>query len=299
MNTSEQSGRLESDIAALYLDNRDLLGDINRVIATCDNGDMAGLRAALLALLAQTMTRFEHEGRLMRDCEYKGALAHQNEHRRLLLEIRQQIADLDVGTANVAYIGRFLHNWILQHVVSEDGRFVTAILTQCNTKDRRGTADTPADTPDEAAAEAAADEDEDETLKFEERRLDKLEPIRWSAKLEIGEAGIDRDHRAIIMLLNAITDAGKNAERGRLADLLEQVGNETAAHFTAEEALMTGLNETQRTEHRVEHQHLLDEYANQVDEFHKNKISAEYLCRFLYRWFVRHIESFDVRLRPN
>ena len=288
MNTNEANGRLESDIAALYLDNRDLLGCINHVIAASDSSDMTGLRAALLALLAQTMARFEHEERLMHACAYEGAQAHQNEHRRLLLEIRQQLADLDIGKTNVAYIGRFLHNWILHHVVNEDGRFVSAILTQNNTTDRRSTATTP---------DEEKEDDDNEALHFEERRLENLEPVRWSAKLEIGEATIDRDHCSIIMLLHAITDAGKSAERGRLADLLEQVGNETAAHFIAEEALMAGLDAAQRAEHCAEHQRLLDEYANQVDEFHKGNTSAEYLCRFIYRWFVRHIETYDVRLR--
>ena len=295
MNTSEFSGRFESDIAALYLDNRDLLDRISDVITASDRGDTPSLRSALLALLAQTMSRFEQEDRLMRECQYEGAPAHQSEHQRVLIEIRQQIEDLDDGKANVAYIGRFLRNWILQHIVSEDGRIATAILTQINLKDRR----CAEPTEDDEVADTEADDDA--ILSCEERRLENLEPIRWSAKLEIGEVAIDDDHRAIITLLNAITEAGKNAgtERGRLFDLLEQVVNETAAHFAVEEALMTRLDETQRGEHCAEHQRLLNEYADQVDEFRKGKISAEYLCRFVYRWFVRHIESYDLGLRPQ
>lgn len=283
-DTDTRNTRLETDIAQLYLENQRLLERINQVIAASDAEDMAGLRTGLLDLLSETATRFENEERLMTECRYEAAEAHLNEHQQLLIEIRHQIADLNAGKLTVAYIGRFMHNWILQHIVNKDSQFVNAVLTQSGMTDRR-------------RAATAHGEGEDLISEFEERRLENLEPIRWSTRMEIGIPSIDKDHRAIITLLNAIIEAKRAEDKPRLAGLLEQLGNETAEHFLAEEQFMASINYALFDEHKAEHERLLDEYANQVDEFRNNNISAEFLCRFIYRWFVRHIEILDTTLQ--
>jgi len=296
MYSTDLSARLGNDIARLYLDNQRLLGQIKRVIAASDAEDRAGLRAALLELLSETMARFEQEERLMSECQYEAAEAHQNEHQQLLIEIRHQIADLNAGKISVAHIGRFMHNWILQHIVSKDSQFVSAMLTQSGITDRRREAlasadnnETAPDLPDAARSDVA---------KFEERRLENLAPIDWSSSMEIGVPAIDDDHRAIITLLGAIIEANKATDKARLAELLEHLGNATAEHFRVEEELMSQLDKALFEAHKAEHSSLLDEYANQVDEFRKNNTSAEFLCRFIHRWFVRHIENLDTALRP-
>ena len=289
MDDANNRTRLETDIAKLYLENQRLLARINQVIAASDAEDMVGLRSALLDLLSETATRFENEEQLMAECRYEAAEAHLNEHQQLLIEIRHQIADLNAGKLTVAYIGRFMHNWILQHIVSKDSQFVNAVLTQNGTTDRRRNVATNAD----------GDEDNDLVSEFEERRLENLEPIHWSARMEIGVSAIDKDHRAIITLLNAIVEANRVNDKPRLSELLEQLGNETAEHFLVEEQLMADIDYALFAEHKAEHERLLDEYANQVEEFRKNNISAEFLCRFIYRWFVRHIEVLDATLRQD
>ena len=287
MNSADgdRKGGRGNDVAELYLANDDLLACIRRVVAASEDQDVAALRGALHDLQGETERRFALEETLMRECRYAAAGAHEIEHQRLLSEIRHQIDDLDGDKLTVAYIGRFVQNWVLQHVVSKDSDFVNAVLTHSGTTDRR-----------RGAGELA--DDEPEVRQFEERRLENLEPIRWTANMEIGCRSIDADHRSIITLLNAIIDANQAADRPRLGELLEQLGDETAAHFQDEEQWMSEIGYELVHEHKAEHQRLLEEYANQVDEFHKDNISAEFLGRFIYRWFVRHIEGLDATLKP-
>ena len=274
-----------NDVAELYLANDDLLACIRRVVAASEDEDVAALRSALHDLQGETERRFALEETLMRECRYAAAEAHRIEHQRLLGEIQHQIDDLDGNKLTVAYIGRFVQNWVLQHVVSKDSQFVNAIFTHDGTTDRRRETGELAD-------------GEHEVREFEERRLENLEPIRWTANMEIGCRSIDTDHRSIITLLNAIIDANQAADRPRLGELLAQLGDETVAHFRDEEQWMSEIGYQLIDEHKAEHRRLLDEYANQVDEFHKDNISAEFLGRFIYRWFVRHIEGFDATLKP-
>ncbi|MEO8408928.1 MAG: hemerythrin family protein [Propionivibrio sp.] len=276
MNDMGGSWGIYKDVAGLYRENEELLERISRVVAASESEDLAGLADALRDLLARMESRFEREERLMREPRNETAAAHRLAHRQLLNEIRNQLDDLAGGKPTLAYIGRFMRNWMLQHLVDQDTEFANALVPQ----------------GDDAPFPEFEERDE-----REERRLEILEPIRWAAELEIGDAQIDAEHRAIITLLNAIIDANEDDDRRRLAELLEQLGDQTATHFQNEERWMANISHKLLDEHRAEHQRLLDEYANQVEEFRNGSISAEFLCRFIYRWFVHHIEGLDASLK--
>ena len=96
--------------------------------------------------------------------------------------------------------------------------------------------------------------------------------------------------------MREIIESRPSNDNTNLASLLERLGDETAAHFRSEEMVMAEHNYEYAVAHKEEHRKLLDEYAHQVEEFRNNSISAELMCRFVYRWFVRHIELSDVPL---
>ena len=131
---------------------------------------------------------------------------------------------------------------------------------------------------------------------FDSRRVGMPEPIVWSEEHLVGVEIIDTEHRALIDLFNSILVVSKSHNRAELAILLEQLGNTTASHFESEEALMARFDYAHAAQHRIDHQKLLDEYGHQVDDWRNKHISAELLCRFMYRWLLRHVLASDMAL---
>ena len=277
LTTDTWFAELETGISAMDLDHKTLLALVNRVIVASNEPDLVGLKSSLLDLQAELIAHFEREESLMAECIYEAATLHQEEHQQLASEIQEQINDLDAGKGNVTFIARFMRNWLLQHIATRDAHFGKALLTQRGTTDRRQIADDGIDI-------------------FEERRLGGMEAIQWTPALELGIASIDANHRAMIDTLNAILATRQTDDKARLAALLEQLGNETAADFQTEEALMLQLSVENLATHKEEHRQLLDEFANQVDDWRQNRISAELLCRFMHHWLIRHIAALDIPL---
>lgn len=215
----------------------------------------------------------------MNSLRYQGAAQHQAEHRQLLAEIQHQIDDLDADQAHMPSLLRFQKNWLTQHISSQDILLGQAVLTHKGIHDRRH--------------QHPKRMTEDELDAFEDRRQGLLEHIVWTSKLEVGVATIDAEHRAMVERYNAIVDASQSRDRKRITSLLEQLGNTTAAHFEAEEALMMQVDYAHAHDHRKAHQELLKEFGHQVDDWLANHISADFLCRFMYRWLVRHIVTAD------
>lgn len=275
------TAELETGISTLDQGNQALLTLINRVIEASEGTDETVLQASLRDLQTQTVAHFEHEERLMAECRYEAASQHQADHQQLLAEIQYQIDDLEAGSAGVAEIARFMRNWLLQHIVSQDIPFGNAVLTQGGTTDRRKSSD---DT----------DPGEEQYDIFEERRLGSLEPIEWTEKLAVGNEAIDAGHRALCASLNSILAARKSAGKERLGMLLVNLCDATAAHFYAEEKLMSRFNYQDTVAHKEEHTKLLEEIADLVDDWRDNQISTDLLCRFLHRWLLRHIAGSDI-----
>jgi hemerythrin len=137
---------------------------------------------------------------------------------------------------------------------------------------------------------------DDAVLSFDSRKEGLPEPIVWSDNHLVGVDIIDGEHHALIDLFNSILAVSKSHKHAELAILLEQLGNITASHFESEESLMAQFDYAHAAQHRIDHQKLLDEYAHQVDDWRNRYISAELLCRFMYRWLLRHVIASDMAL---
>lgn len=259
------------------------MGLIDRVVAAAESTDSSDLQNALIKLQDQAKIDFAREDRLMDALKYQGAAQHQSEHQQLLAEIQNQIGDLTAGQAHTPHILRFQKNWFIQHVSSQDVLLGKAILEQKGIHDRRHDADEPGITEDELDA-------------FEDRRQGILDPVVWSSKFDVGVEAIDAGHRAMVELYNSIIDLTPSNNRTQLATWLELLGNTTAAHFDTEEKLMAQFNYEDAAAHKNEHRKLLQEYGHQVEDWRENHISSVFLCRFMYRWLLRHIVTTDRHL---
>lgn len=128
------------------------------------------------------------------------------------------------------------------------------------------------------------------------RRAGTPEPIVWTEKHLVGVDIIDAEHRALIEMFNSILAVSKSRNQAELAILLERLGDATASHFASEESLMAQFDYAHAAQHRIDHQKLLDEYGHQVEDWRNRHISAELLCRFMYRWLLRHVLASDMAL---
>ena len=173
--------------------------------------------------------------------------------------------------------GDSIHQRIFEHIAGKDTLFGRAVVAQVGTTDRRRENDQNFDA-------------------FEERRLNNLEAIRWPSDVSTGIEAIDRHYPAMIELLNRIIVARKSSDRDSLATLIEHFGNATESHFREEEAMMSSIDFEQNSTHREEHRRLLDEFSDLVDDWRSDRISAELLCRFIYRWMLNHIAASDIPL---
>jgi len=280
LNTSRDVSESKKHVLDLRLANHSLLGLVDKIIAVSGETNPAVLRAVLPGLRDAVIEQFRREALAMREANFGSTVQHVSEHERLLTEIQSQIDALAAGSGNGSYIGRFLQNWFLQHIVSQDLSFVMTFVPDV---------DMPMPSPHQ-------DADSDETDSFDEALLDINRPIRWTAKHAVDVQPIDENHRLIFSLMREIIEARTSLDKTDLTALLERLGDETATHFRNEEKVMADYNYEFAAAHREEHRKLLEEYAYQLDEYRNNTLSAELMCRFVYRWFVRHIEVSDIPL---
>lgn len=149
-------------------------------------------------------------------------------------------------------------------------------------------------TVDECATESGVVEDSLVTLMAHESEENEERGIHWTPKLSVGIAEVDTQHQRMIGIYNLIVSIDITGERKNMAELLEELGNETFAHFQYEERLMLEAGYEQIREHKEEHSKLLNELGEQVEDWRSRRISASDLARFMYRWLIRHIVTTDV-----
>ena len=277
MKLSNWTSELETGLTALDSDHKRLLAVSNQVKLASASADLSELKSVLLAMKAEMAAHFAREEALMNECKYDAAEEHRDEHLRLLGEVQGKIETLEAFEHGFSDFGEFIHQWIFQHIAGKDSLFGRAVVAQVGTTDRRR-------------------ENDENFDAFEERRLNNLEAIRWPSGVSTGIEAIDNHYPAMIDLLNQIIAARKSSDRESLAVLIERFGNATEAHFREEEAMMSAIDFEHNTTHREEHRRLLEEFSDLVDDWRSDRISAELLCRFIYRWMLNHIAASDVPL---
>lgn len=118
----------------------------------------------------------------------------------------------------------------------------------------------------------------------------------WSSDYETGHPDVDRQHRRLFELVNALHDAmAKGHGREALEPALKALAAYTLEHFAAEEALMRATDYPGLERHRDKHVAL----AQQVDElllrFSKGYLTIPTtLSRFLADWLKHHIREEDM-----
>ena len=123
--------------------------------------------------------------------------------------------------------------------------------------------------------------------------------IDWRSEFETGIAEVDHEHRELVDLLNDLhTELEADAPRERVSAFLGEVFARISAHFALEETVMRKHHYDQYTDHKADHEKLLDELRDIMDA-HEAGGYFDYrdaLARGVRDWFVNHFKSKDARL---
>ena len=122
--------------------------------------------------------------------------------------------------------------------------------------------------------------------------------LHWEDRYSVGIAAVDYEHRELIELINllydeAIAQRSKEAVIGFFGDLFKVI----SAHFALEERFMRERGYDHLTQHKNEHERLLDEIRDIMDDFEaSSRFDDRLLGDALDAWFSRHFETHDARL---
>lgn len=122
--------------------------------------------------------------------------------------------------------------------------------------------------------------------------------LHWEKAYSVGIDAVDHEHRELIDLINclhekAMTQGSKVAVLGFFGDLYKAI----SAHFALEERFMREKDYDQLRQHKGDHERLLDEIRDIMEDYEVNDLFDErLLAQRLDAWFSRHFESHDARL---
>lgn len=125
--------------------------------------------------------------------------------------------------------------------------------------------------------------------------------IEWNDEFNLGIEDIDREHRALVALINALHEAmSAGASRADIVEGIAEIYTLVSAHFAREEALMRDSGYMAYSEHKEDHEVLLDDLHEILDnvrsggEFDEGRLSAD-----LQYWFSTHFRTHDARLHHH
>jgi hemerythrin-like metal-binding protein len=123
--------------------------------------------------------------------------------------------------------------------------------------------------------------------------------LAWNDRYAVGDASVDHEHRELIDLINRLHAelmAGDPEEdvEGFLGDLHRGI----SAHFALEEALMRARRYDQYAAHKADHERLLDEIRDIMEDSRDADLAAASaaLAERLDAWFSTHFATHDARL---
>jgi hemerythrin len=122
--------------------------------------------------------------------------------------------------------------------------------------------------------------------------------LQWKDQYSVGIEAVDHEHKELIELINHLADEVLAKGTTLVAsaffgDLIKGI----SAHFALEERFMRERGYDQLAQHKSDHERLLDEILNIMDEFEGDEtVNRAELAKRLDAWFSRHFETHDARL---
>lgn len=123
--------------------------------------------------------------------------------------------------------------------------------------------------------------------------------LEWRKDFETGIDDVDHEHRELVDLLNRLhEELGSDAPDTKISAFLGEVFARISAHFALEESIMRKHSYDQYEDHKSDHEKLLDDIRDIMDDFDAGKYRAydDALANAVRDWFVNHFKTRDARL---
>lgn len=122
--------------------------------------------------------------------------------------------------------------------------------------------------------------------------------IEWRDEFSVGVPEVDHEHREMIELINRLHDklSGRPAAITTM-EFLGEIYTKISAHFALEEKVMRARQYDEYREHKADHEQLLDELRDIMDEYEEGEgLDDRLLGERLRIWFTEHFKTRDARL---
>jgi len=123
--------------------------------------------------------------------------------------------------------------------------------------------------------------------------------IIWSDDFLIGIEELDYEHRCLIDDVNELhRELLEHVDTTRIKDTLSRILTRMQAHFALEEHVMVAHKYPYYSQHKVEHESLLDDYTDLISRFEgEMKLGdQENIESVLRHWIVDHIRTSDKKM---
>jgi hemerythrin len=122
--------------------------------------------------------------------------------------------------------------------------------------------------------------------------------INWREEFSVGVVEVDYEHQELIDLINSLhRSVQEGVTRDQVVAGLGEIYAQIALHFALEEKLMRETHYPAYREHKTDHEALLDDLRDIMDEveddgdFDERRLSID-----LDRWFSEHFRVHDAKL---
>jgi len=125
--------------------------------------------------------------------------------------------------------------------------------------------------------------------------------IEWKDEFSTGVPDVDHEHRQLVGLINEL-HAALSAEDPdfTVMDFLGEIYAHVSAHFALEEKIMRERNYDQFEDHKRDHERLLDELRDIMDDYEENAyFSDAAFAAHVEHWFSEHFRTRDARLHRH
>jgi hemerythrin len=122
--------------------------------------------------------------------------------------------------------------------------------------------------------------------------------IDWRDEFQVGVPAVDHEHRELITLINDLHDKLMARDSDvTVSDYLGEIYARISAHFALEERMMREARYDQYAEHKADHEKLLDDIRDIMDDYEdRHRYDEALLAKRLHDWFGGHFKTHDARL---
>ena len=125
--------------------------------------------------------------------------------------------------------------------------------------------------------------------------------IEWKDEFSVGVPDVDHEHQELIGLINDLHAAMSSGDSDvTVMDFLGEIYAHVSAHFALEEKIMREQKYDQYAEHKADHEDLLDELRDIMDDYEENAyFSDNAFAESVEKWFTDHFKNRDARLHKH